>query len=97
MFNVCVLRLTSPVPESPVMSKSEALSKPFTYAVVATFAELSEDACVVAVTPSARIEVAVTFPVKSPKTFPVTFPCKSLCTVVGKDKLNPVRFAAVTI
>ena len=46
---VWALRFTSPVPESPLKSKSEALSKPLTYAVVATFVELSVDAWVVAV------------------------------------------------
>jgi len=53
----------------------------------------SARACVVAVTPSARTDVAVTFPVKSP----VTLPCKSLCTVEGKERANPVPEAVVYI
>jgi hypothetical protein len=55
MFNVCVLRLTSPVPVSPVISKSDAASKTSTYAVVATFVLLLPAVCVVATEPFGNV------------------------------------------
>ena len=49
IFNAWLFKITAPLPESAVKSKSEALSKLFTNSVVATLVELSEVGCVVAV------------------------------------------------
>ena len=43
-----MFKFTSPVPESPAISKSEAASSTSTYAVVATLVLLSPADCVVA-------------------------------------------------
>jgi hypothetical protein len=57
------------VPESPAISNPSKVRTDLTNAVVATLVELSEVACVVPITPSCKIEVAVIVPV----TFPFTF------------------------
>ena len=56
--------------------------------MVATFVELSPALCVVAVTPSASTEVAVTLPVKSPVTSPVKLPIKVEATNDSKPTVH---------
>ena len=62
-----------PVPEPNISPPPEFAN---TNAVVAIFVVLSPTAWVVAITPSARIEVAVAVPVKFPVTFPIKLPSK---------------------
>jgi len=50
-----VFKLTSPVPLSPLKSKSLAESKVSTYEVVAIFVELSPAVCVIAVELSGKL------------------------------------------
>ena len=58
---------------------------------MATLVELSPAVCVVAVTPSARTEVAVTVPVKSPVTSPITSPKRLPVSEVEVTLVNPAN------